>query len=148
LFGILFSLLLVSAAHAAGQNGLQKEYQKEREACMDGRTDEAKNVCLKEAAAAYQAARQGNLTADSPDIYRRNALARCQVLPQDDREDCVRRVEGEGSMTSGSVAGGGIFSETKTVVPAPAPQAAPSAPPPPPEDETMPASPAGGQTRY
>jgi hypothetical protein len=127
------AFMLTTPAHAASSSST---YQQARQACLNGQTYEAKEVCLKEAAAAAGEAKKGNLT-DTPDRYRQNALARCNVLPQADRDDCVRRVEGEGT-TSGSVAEGGIYRETRTVVPEPSPSSAapaggapmPSSPPP------------------
>lgn len=122
--------LLATEAHAAPNT----RYQEARKACMNGQTYEAKDVCLKEAAAAAGEAKKGNLT-DTPERYRQNALARCNVLPQADRDACVRRVEGEGTM-SGSVEGGGIYRETRTIVTEPvAPSTAPAG------SSTMPAPP-------
>jgi hypothetical protein len=119
--------LLATLAHAAPNTS----YQQARQACLSGQTYESKEVCLKEAAAAAGEAKKGNLT-DTPDRYRQNALARCNGLPPDDRDACVRRVEGDGT-ASGSVGEGGIYRETRTIVtepsPAPAGSPMPSAPP-------------------
>ncbi|MEO7339093.1 MAG: hypothetical protein ABIV63_21160, partial [Caldimonas sp.] len=46
---------------------------------------------------------------------RRNAKDRCDALSGDERSDCVARMKGEGT-TSGSVAGGGILREKRTIV--------------------------------
>ncbi|HWT72639.1 MAG TPA: hypothetical protein VN361_10675 [Oxalicibacterium sp.] len=128
-----FGATLLATAHAAPNT----RYQEARQACLSGQTYESKEVCLKEAAAAAGEAKKGNLT-DTPDRYRQNALARCNVLPQADRDACVQRVEGEGTM-SGSVEGGGIYRETRTIVTepsststAPAGNSTMPAPPPPP----------------
>ena len=64
-----------------------------------------------------QAARRGDLD-DTPGQYERNLLARCSSLPAPDRQDCERRMRGEGTVT-GSVQGGGVYRELITVVPAP-----------------------------
>lgn len=71
--------------------------------------------CRREQAAAKQEARRGHLDDGNVD-YHKNALARCQPLSGSDREDCVRRVEG-GGVSSGSVESGGIYRETRTVIP-------------------------------
>jgi hypothetical protein len=112
------ALMFASPAHAASKAS-SSNYQQARQACLNGQTYESRDVCLKEAAAAAGEAKKGNLT-DTPDRYRQNALARCNVLPQADRDDCVRRVEGDGT-ASGSVGEGGILRETRTVVTEPSP---------------------------
>ena len=63
-----------------------------------------------------QAAKRGRL-GDGQSSYEQNRLARCDRLPAGDREDCVRRMHGEGTV-SGSVEGGGIYRELRTTVPA------------------------------
>lgn len=70
----------------------------------------------REAAAARQAARQGQLT-DPGSSFRENAIARCAVFKTDeDRRACVGRVaQGQ---DSGSVQGGGILREYTYTVPA------------------------------
>jgi hypothetical protein len=134
---IVFGLMAASAHAASGS------YEDQRKACLSGQTNEAKEVCLREAAAARGEAKRGNLT-DTPDRYRQNALARCNVLPQADREDCARRVDGNGTV-SGSVEDGGIYRESRRIVPEPASPPAGS-----PSGDTMPmtAPPSGMQNRY
>ena len=100
------------AADASGS------YQQERAACLSGQTQQDKTTCLKEVGAARGEAKRGNLT-ESP-ISSQNAQARCNVLPPADRDDCIRRIQGEGTV-SGSVDGGGVLRETRTIVPAPQP---------------------------
>ena len=70
----------------------------------------------REAAAARQAARQGQLTDPGP-VFRENATARCAVFKsEEDRRACVGRVaQGQ---DSGSVQGGGILREYTYTVPA------------------------------
>lgn len=54
-----------------------------------------------------------------PGDYARNALKRCDPLPEPERQECMARMQGEGT-TQGSVASGGILRELTTVeVPAP-----------------------------
>ncbi|MDM0021153.1 hypothetical protein [Variovorax saccharolyticus] len=85
--------------------------------CSDPRVDRA--ACLREAAAAEQAKRQGTL--NSPGGYEENALLRCERQPEGAaREACIKRVQGEGNTeTRGSVPGGGVIRRTETPLPAP-----------------------------
>lgn len=97
-----------AAAPKAGKvDPLRLQYEREKADCMSGRTSEPREICLREAGAAYAQARKGRLDSpnDGPDQWARNALARCQAQPPEDRELCERRVR-EGQV-SGSVQGGG-----------------------------------------
>jgi hypothetical protein len=105
-------LAIAGAAQAAGPkpknvDPLRLQYERERAQCMTGQTSEPRDVCLREAGAAYAQARQGRLTSadDGPAQWAMNALKRCQAQPAEDREMCERRVR-EGQV-SGSVEGGG-----------------------------------------
>jgi hypothetical protein len=107
-------------AAGSGNKDIDAAYKRERASCMDGTSNEDRATCLREAGAARDAARRGQLSDDTA-AQQQNAVARCNGLPQSDRVDCVRRVQGDGT-ASGSVGGGGIFRETVTTVPAaPAP---------------------------
>jgi hypothetical protein len=114
------SATLCIAAQAAGTAGsksdIEANYRRERAACMDGTSNQDRATCLKEAGAARDEARRGQLS-DDRSAERQNAVARCNGLPESDRIDCVRRVQGDGTV-SGSAAGGGILRETVTIVPA------------------------------
>jgi len=92
---------------AANVDPLRLQYERERAACVQGQTNQPRDVCLREAGAAYAQARQGKLISpgDRPDQWAANALKRCQAQPQEDREMCERRVR-EGQVV-GSVEGGG-----------------------------------------
>ena len=87
----------------------------DRAACMKLSGDERK-TCLREAGAARFEAKRNGL-ADGGE-YEKNLTARCNYLPAGDRDDCMRRMRGEGTVT-GSVEGGGIYRELRTLVPAP-----------------------------
>jgi hypothetical protein len=77
-----------------------------------------RDPAVREAQAAQQEARQGKLRNDADAEQRaRNRYARCDYLKGDDREYCVRRMNGEGTVT-GSVESGGILRELRVVVPA------------------------------
>ncbi|WP_034351616.1 hypothetical protein [Herbaspirillum sp. GW103] len=106
----------VFAAGKAGKAG-NSEYQQQIAACKSGASTEDRATCLREAGAAQQAAARGTLTDPSPAQLKENALRRCEGLPQSDRIDCEKRVNGQGS-SEGSVASGGILRETVTIVPA------------------------------
>lgn len=92
------------------RNEIEARYQRERAAC-DKSQDRA--ACLREAVAAHDAAKRGQLDDVQPD-YEQNALARCAALPEVEREVCRRRVRGEGE-ARGSVAGGGIYREYREI---------------------------------
>ncbi|WP_304307791.1 hypothetical protein [Pseudacidovorax intermedius] len=92
-------------------------YSQERAIC--GHIQQDRAACIREAGAAAQAARQGNLSSANADTYRRNALARCQLHQTSvDRAACEARVTGQGDTTiDGSVLGGGLIRETVTTLP-------------------------------
>ncbi|MEO7243376.1 MAG: hypothetical protein ABIW85_10750 [Variovorax sp.] len=78
-----------------------------------------KAACMKEAGAAKQAMRRGNLTDESPGALQANALARCNRQPTQDQAECEARVRGTGNTkVEGSVMGGGLIRSTTTRVPA------------------------------
>ena len=130
-------LALPALAQTAGA-GSQRTYQEERAMCAHLPQDPA--ACAREAGAARQAARQGQLTS-APD-YTANALARCAAHAPVERAACEARVTGSGqSSVQGSVMGGGVIRESVTtvVMPAPATAAPPPAPSPAPVIAPMPA---------
>jgi len=113
--GTLLSATLASAADRGKQlSSAQAIYQQDRAACLSGQTNQDRATCLREAGAALQEARRGGLD-DRRGEYERNRLLRCDSQPAEDRQDCVRRMSGEGTI-SGSVAGGGILRELVTPV--------------------------------
>ena len=116
------TVALILAGGAAADNGApsdaQLRYQQERAACFTGQFIVDRETCLREAGAALLEARHGGLTGGSEREFEQNRLIRCQALPPSDREDCARRMSGEGSAT-GSVEQGGILRElTRTLPPA------------------------------
>ena len=94
----------------------ERTYRSDRAACMSGQTSQDRATCLQEAGAALSEARRGRLD-DGDAQFERNRLFRCDAQPPGDREDCIRRMNGEG-FTSGSVEGGGIYRELTTTLPA------------------------------
>ncbi len=101
---------------ASGTTGIDAsgDFQKERAACMDGRTQQDQATCLREANNAAAEKRKGKLDNQGTQ-FEANASQRCEVLTGEDRSACMARVMGYGN-TSGSVAGGGIVREVETVV--------------------------------
>jgi len=120
-FILAAGLLAASSAFAANRADsadARARYQEERQRCMQS-ADEDQKACLREAGAALQAERRRQLEGDDATQaqYEKNRLARCAYLPEADRPDCERRMRGEGTV-SGSVEGGGIYRELRTIVPA------------------------------
>jgi hypothetical protein len=120
--GLVAGFALQGAALAADPNRLlpdtdaQARYERERAACMAGQsTNEDRATCLKEAGAALAEARKGNLDNGNGQL-RKNAKDRCNALAGDERADCIARMNGEGTV-SGSVGGGGVLREKRTIVP-------------------------------
>ena len=87
---------VVTATPAIAQNQSQtpsERYQVERAKCLNGRSNEDRATCLKEANAAFTANKQGKLTG-SDASYQNNATLRCKALPAADKVDCERRMHG------------------------------------------------------
>lgn len=123
LAGMGVSLLMAAGAAmaqvpitATGTTGIDTSgsVQKEREACMTGRSQQDQATCLREANNAAAEKRSGKLD-NSGAQFQANARQRCEVLTGEDRTACEARVMGYGS-TEGSVAGGGVIREVETVV--------------------------------
>ena len=107
-------VLLGISALAAGthdRSAAQAQYLQDRAACNAGQSNEDRATCLKEAGAALQAARNGELTSESPAAYQQNALLRCKEQPADAREACMARMQ---NPAQGSVGGGGLLFEART----------------------------------
>jgi hypothetical protein len=72
----------------------------------------------REAGAARDEARRGELArGENAAQFEQNKFARCEKHSGEDRELCMRRMSGEGTV-SGSVQGGGIYRELRVIVPA------------------------------
>ncbi len=106
----------IAMAAAADMSEAKARYQQEREACISGRSHQDRTTCLREAAAALAEAKRGNLDAAEMGRYEQNQLMRCDAHPADDREDCLRRMRGEGTI-SGSGEGGSVYRELRTTTP-------------------------------
>lgn len=117
LFALLFSSVTAHAADPAASAAPRTTYLHDRADCMSGRSGPDKTTCLREAGAALQEARSGKL-ADPNTEFENNRIARCAYLKEPDKGYCLRRMNGEGTV-SGSVEGGGILRELVVIVPAP-----------------------------
>jgi uncharacterized membrane protein len=83
--------------------------------CTYGIAQDGSNNCMSKAEFNITTSRQSALDSD-PAQYMRNALARCENLKGDDREDCLSRIRGGGTI-SGSVEAGGLYRELVTIIP-------------------------------
>jgi len=112
------TFLVAGMAAAAGGDlaEAQARYKQDRAACLSGQSYQDRASCLREAGTALQEAKRGRL-GDDQSAYEKNRLMRCDRLPAGNREDCLRQMHGEGTV-SGSVESGGIFRELRTTVPA------------------------------
>lgn len=101
----------VSSALAADRQvnaEAQQRYQQERAICLSGKSHQDRTTCLTEADNAYAQVRRGALSGDSNTDLQANALVRCDAQPAADRQACVLRIQGEGSV-DGSVKSGGVI---------------------------------------
>jgi len=108
----LAAALLPTASGAVGKSAraqVQARYLTERAACMHGQSTQSRQTCLREAEAARAQALRADLDDGAAD-YARNAGLRCERLPTDQRQACLARMQGAGTV-SGSAAAGGIYRE-------------------------------------
>jgi len=96
---------------ASAQSEANAQYQSERAVCMNGQSNQDRATCLKEASAALAEARRGQL-GNSNGAFRANATIRCNALPSDQRDACMMRMEGAGTV-SGSARDGGVIRELR-----------------------------------
>lgn len=111
------ALLLCGVAQAAPTSAAElsaarARYAQEVAVCKSGRSNQDLATCMREAGAALAEARRGGL-GDGTEPYAANQTVRCDPLPDDQRKDCIARMQGQGT-TRGSVAAGGIYRELVT----------------------------------
>lgn len=114
----LAAALLPIASSAVGKAGLaqlQERYRVERAVCMNGQSNQSLQTCLREADAAHAQALKADLNDGAAD-YARNAIRRCDRLPLEQRQACIARMQGAGTV-SGNAASGGIYRELVTTEP-------------------------------
>lgn len=110
------ALLAGAATAQAAADGASAEsrYQQDREACLSGQTQQARDVCLREAGAARDAAGRGALDSNGKGDKAGNATARCEVFKKaDEHAACLDRLQGSGTK-SGSAMQGGVLRESVT----------------------------------
>jgi len=95
----------------------QAQHQRDVATCQSGASGQPLETCLREAAAARQERDRQNLTAESPEQLRQNELARCNRLPEAQRENCVSKMTSP-TEVQGSVQGGGVIRKKEIPVPA------------------------------
>lgn len=110
--GVVLAVWSISALAATPANEIDQKYRDDRAQCLSARTGQDRPTCLREAGAARDEARRGQL-GDGGANYRKNAKERCDVLTGDEQRDCLSRAKGKGGV-SGSVEGGGVMRETVT----------------------------------
>jgi hypothetical protein len=109
-FATLMLVACGTAAAATRASEAQLRYQQERAVCMSGQSNQERATCLKEAGAAFAEAKQDSLGRSDDSALQRNRQLRCDAFKAGDRDDCLRRMSGEG-VTSGSAQQGGILRE-------------------------------------
>src|SRR5688572_5568300 len=100
------------AADKAAPLAAKARLQHDRVVCARIRDQGVRDECLSEASTLY-AGTQPSHPDESPAQLVRNVLKRCEALREPDRQDCVLRMQGQGT-TTGSVAGGGLYRELVT----------------------------------
>ena len=116
LVGALLAASTLAMAQPSPAADAHARYEQERQKCMTNNTQDSLATCLREAGAAQDAARKGQLSNPGPQAAD-NATQRCSAFQNaDEQAECVRRVQGP---ASGSVSEGGVLREsvTTTVVP-------------------------------
>ena len=106
-FLFLSAAVALAFSTLAPAQGTRSTYAQDRAFCNSGQSSQDRATCLREAGAAAQEAPKGNLSEASD----QNKFARCDYHKNpEDRDYCIRRMKGEGTV-SGSVDGGGLLRE-------------------------------------
>ena len=106
------ALANLASAQDTGMGSSRQTYQQDRAFCNSGQSSQDLKTCLREAGAAQQERSRGGLTQG----YAENKYARCDYHKNpEDRDYCIRRMNGEGTV-SGSVEGGGLLRELRVIV--------------------------------
>lgn len=112
---LLAAALAVTPAGAAGTKAaseVEARYQRDLAACAAPGYVGDRQACRRDAGAARIRPTAKPVDTD-PGRFARNALKRCEPLPEADRADCVLRMQGLGT-TTGTAADGGIYRELVT----------------------------------
>ncbi|MBO9357488.1 hypothetical protein GG851_26130 [Bordetella petrii] len=109
-------MVAAQAAGAAASGSIQSQYEFDVQRCNSGQTNQDRATCLQEAGAAREEAARKRLDNGQEANYGTNATARCDKLPQAQREDCLRQMSAP-TTVKGSVESGGVLRETVIPVP-------------------------------
>ena len=107
----------IASANAQTQTPEQR-YQQELRQCEQLSPTVDMQACKREAGAALQATRRGNLQNHNGMNYDQNKTERWAALPAGQRDECMMQMSGQNTRTMGSVEEGGILRETTITVPA------------------------------
>ncbi|MBF23631.1 hypothetical protein [Neopusillimonas maritima] len=113
----LGGVFAMASANAQTQTPEQR-YQQELRQCEQLSPTVDMQACKREAGAALQASRRGNLQNHNGMNYDQNRTERCAALPAGQRDECMMQMSGQNTRTMGSVEEGGILRETTITVPA------------------------------
>lgn len=117
--------VLGAAAPAWSASGPDAQYREDVARCKSGASGQDQAACMREAGASLVERRRNGLS--TPADPQSNAMARCNALPANQRQDCMIQMSGQGNTTvQGSVSGGGVLRETVIPVPAGTPGSAPA----------------------
>ena len=124
--GIRLLVFVLPAFCAAAQDPAEtlRRHAEDRQACLSAASQQSQQACMQEAKAVRALPVEATPSV-SPEQLQRHRLLRCAPLHGEDRQDCIARMQGQGTV-SGSVAGGGVLRElvTHSVVSTPPQQAA------------------------
>lgn len=103
--GLALAVILSATASAASIEQIEQQYQQDLQFCESGAvTDIA--ACKKEAGAAAQAAKKGDLTET---VGQGTAQNRCQHFTGERKTECELLMQGDNVQTRGSVQSGGVI---------------------------------------
>lgn len=106
-----------AAAQPSAGGSAESRYQQDRDACLAGQTQQSREVCMREAGAARDAARKGKLGQAAQGDHSANAVARCKVFAKaDEKAACLDRIRGTANQ-SGSAMQGGVLRESVITAP-------------------------------
>ena len=114
---LVFITQLVFAQIKSGTTGIDATGNalSETVACNTGKTQQDKETCLNEVKKA-NAAKDAGKVDNAGSQFEANALSRCEVFSGDEKVTCIARMKNTGQ-AEGSVGGGGIIREIRTIVP-------------------------------
>ena len=103
--------MAAAAAMAQGpvdRSAIEAQFKADRQSCNSGQTMQAsRSACLYDARLAREASLRGELGGESPVALERNRVQRCDAIPDESEDECIRTLNGEGEVT-GSVEQGVI----------------------------------------